>query len=1032
MATKVKAPRKAQSAKLSHPKTVSSPSAAKRKATPKGYAARKAGKTNIIGFKDAHNAGLNRLSSRLATVSMKNPHAIDAVIRKTQSPAVELASTFRQQFAGSPAHARMLAESYARSIKNPLNHRELFQEAAEMSAEERRTLISGYRRAGQARGVVHAVGQLPRGQGRVLMSELVLHENGKIDHDGLRSVLHWLRDAGAEMRRMEKGKPAPRHDTDAAVVDFFEDVADDIANAINSVVDAVKQAAGSLGQAIADMVNWAANDIANLVFALINTASQTILQLLNAALETGYELVRKIVAGLDAIGKGLFTVLDSAFNLAMDGLVTVLKAIDNLGHTLTELLGYLANKTFDIIKRGAEALLAIGKTIGNLLQQAFAFSLTLVSDMVHALIDLGKTVADIFTSLITRAGDLFDAVVNSLLSLGRTLASVFNDVINAGLDLVKEIARAAARAGQALLDFTKYMVNAAADVIRKVLDGLLEAGRLFVDVITTLATHALNAIKSVVNAFLQLGHTLLDLLKETLNLAMNLLKEVVKAAFALGKTIIEFTRQMIEFTYRTAARLIDAALQVGAKVVDILESVAKSSYFIFRKIVNAVLQALGPVGDILGWLLARGEALASALWREAVLAIRFVKKSVVEVLDWAAAQTEQMLERMVQLCEEVGAAVTEVIDWAIARGNQALEILGGLWDRVGNAVIFALNYLESDFIPGIEKFVKGALAAGFELAKFVAWTVGKAFEVTLAVVQGVLEAGGTLAQLVVEIVKHPDQAIQNLVKAARQLGQTVNQVVDAFKQAGDEFADEFTRAMFAIGEDIKDMLLAVLEVVVGWLDTVVFQLMNLLNGFRHLTAAELADVKLVFDTSVDFDVAYIATDSPTNRIIFGIQDFFTGNPDSRAFTTGNLINFDAGDGPIERFTMVHEMTHVWQNQNVGPIYLAHAIADHVTMGDDPSYNYGYNVSAASTQITIPDARYDGSSEQVPDGPTIGEGGRTVMENTAADHFMDFGPEQQGQIMMHYFARRVLLAKPQSDYAPWEKFALYVQSHPQVA
>ena len=56
----------------------------------------------------------------------------------------------------------------------------------------------------------------------------------------------------------------------------------------------------------------------------------------------------------------------------------------------------------------------------------------------------------------------------------------------------------------------------------------------------------------------------------------------------------------------------------------------------FRKIVNGVLQALGPVGDVFEWLLDRGEALASDLWREAVLAVRFVKKSVDEILDWAA------------------------------------------------------------------------------------------------------------------------------------------------------------------------------------------------------------------------------------------------------------------------------------------------------------------------------------------------------------------------------------------------------------
>ena len=97
--------------------------------------------------------------------------------------------------------------------------------------------------------------------------------------------------------------------------------------------------------------------------------------------------------------------------------------------------------------------------------------------------------------------------------------------------------------------------------------------------------------------------------------------------------------------------------------------------------------------------------------------------------------------------------------------------------------------------------------------------------------------------------------------------------------------------------------------------------MNLLNGFRKLTPAERADVEGVFGSSLDYEHIYLSTDSPTNRIFFGIQDFFTGNPDSRAFTTGNLINVDVGDPPINRPTLVHESTHVWQNQNVGPIYM---------------------------------------------------------------------------------------------------------------
>lgn len=968
--------------------------------------------------------GDNRLVHALEAVSFRNKSALRAAVRTADRP-MELAPAFSHTFCQDHDHAIRLAEAFALTIKDPAHHRELFQQSLQMPAAQRRSLIQGYRKAGQARGVVHAIGQLPRAQGRTLMCDLVLKEDKSVDKHALRDVLFYLRDAGAEIRRMQKGKPPAPGDTDAAVVDFFEDVADEIANAITSIVDAVVNAVKSLGQALADVVNWVANDVANLLKSLIEVAGKSILDLLNAGLEIGYELVKKIVAGLEDIGQGLFNVLDAAFNLAKDALVTVLRAIDQLGRQLGELLSYLANKTFDIIKRGAEALLAIGKTIGNILQQALNFGAMLVRGFVQALIELGKAVGEILVALVTRPLSLLDAVVAALLQLGRAFADIINAAVNAGLDLVKEIVSAAVKAGQALVEFTKFIANAAADVVKKVLAGLLEAGKLLVDVIKTIATHALAAIKKVVQAFFALGKTLITLLKETLTLGMALLKAVVKAAFELGKTIVEFTKQMVEFTYKTAARLIDAALQVGAKVIDILESVAKAAYFVFRKIINAVLQALGPVGDILGWLLDRGEALASALWREAVLAIRFVKKSITEILDWAAAQTQAAFERIIQLCEDVGAAVTEAIDWAVARGADALDLLGGVWEKVGNSITYALNYLEKDFLPGVAKFVKGALAAGYELAKLIVWTVGKAFEVALEVVRGALEAGATLAELVIDTIQHPDQALQNILRAARQLGRTMNEVVDAFKQAGEDFAERFVRTMKAIGEHAKDMLLAVLEVAVGALDAVVIELMNLLNGFRHLTAAERADAQLVFANSVDLDNAFIATDTPTNDIIFGIQDFFTGNPESRAFVTGNLINFDADEVPIKRYQLIHEMTHVWQNQNVGPIYLGHAIFDQVTMGD-AAYNYGYNTNGGS--INLPNARYDGTSEVVALGSGTGEGGADDLTKG----FMEFGPEQQGQIMMHYFVRRVLLSQPASDYAPWQPYVDFVQTHPQVA
>jgi hypothetical protein len=143
--------------------------------------------------------------------------------------------------------------------------------------------------------------------------------------------------------------------------------------------------------------------------------------------------------------------------------------------------------------------------------------------------------------------------------------------------------------------------------------------------------------------------------------------------------------------------------------------------------------------------------------------------------------------------------------------------------------------------------------------------------------------------------------------------------------------------------------------------------------------------------------------------------------------TGNLINFDADDLPIKRYQFIHEMTHVWQNQNVGPVYMGHALFSQGAEGD-AAYNYGYDTGDPA--ITLPNANYDGGSETERQGFATGEGGQDELN--ATNDFMDFGPEQQGQIMMQYFVRKVLRGESSPALDPWQKFATYVQTHPQVA
>jgi hypothetical protein len=98
-------------------------------------------------------------------------------------------------------------------------------------------------------------------------------------------VLYWLRDTGAEFRRMQAAgrpfTPQPKPGTDEAVVEFFEDVGDALSDAITAAVDVVVGATTSLAEAIIDVVNWV-EEVQDLVYALL-VAGKTVIEIVEAA-----------------------------------------------------------------------------------------------------------------------------------------------------------------------------------------------------------------------------------------------------------------------------------------------------------------------------------------------------------------------------------------------------------------------------------------------------------------------------------------------------------------------------------------------------------------------------------------------------------------------------------------------------------------------------------------------------------------------------------------------------------------------------
>jgi hypothetical protein len=104
---------------------------------------------------------------------------------------------------------------------------------------------------------------------------------------------------------------------------------------------------------------------------------------------------------------------------------------------------------------------------------------------------------------------------------------------------------------------------------------------------------------------------------------------------------------------------------------------------------------------------------------------------------------------------------------------------------------------------------------------------------------------------------------------------------------------------------------------------------------------------------------------------------------------------------VDRPTLIHELTHVWQSVIEGPFYMLEAI--HGQMSSE-GYNYGYGNNS-----------YDG------------EGAQDEL-NAAGGNFDSFNREQQAQIIEHYFVRRFFdpfrdAARTDArDFAAWEPYA----------
>lgn len=141
---------------------------------------------------------------------------------------------------------------------------------------------------------------------------------------------------------------------------------------------------------------------------------------------------------------------------------------------------------------------------------------------------------------------------------------------------------------------------------------------------------------------------------------------------------------------------------------------------------------------------------------------------------------------------------------------------------------------------------------------------------------------------------------------------------------------------------------------------------------RPLTSAEIAKAKVVFQDSIDYDLVRV-----DNHALLGPS--WT----KRAYVSFNTIN---AWGPLDDHTLIHELTHVWQYQKMGAIYMPKAIHAQKTEG----YEYGGIAELRKRQA-------------------------------AGQGLSSFNLEQQGQITGDYYVLKAGGKASAADLATYEHF-----------
>lgn len=374
-------------------------------------------------------------------------------------------------------------------------------------------------------------------------------------------------------------------------------------------------------------------------------------------------------------------------------------------------------------------------------------------------------------------------------------------------------------------------------------------------------------------------------------------KTVGDALKAAGKSLGDAIGKVVNWTADKVADFVEGLIAAGRRVGEILGEAAKKGVAAMRKFVRAVLDAGRSLTEVLTW--AATQVAASV--KEVVDEVLRAGRRVSQILSAVAGQVASAMHATVKALVQLGRQLRELVDAAI------------------NLTVGALEQM----FKGLQLAGQKLKEVARELVRFAGETLKKA---VTALYRAFRQAAGIFIAFMKDQLGTLRMVLEGLLAAGLQLGQAVADIAVHVYQ---EFQKGFFQGLIALGKSPLLIMKAALESAGGVAALTLAALLDILGGHRELTEEEKRQATRIYGTSIELDRVKVANASLPADLINLING-------GRPFTTMYVINFSSKK-KIDMKTLIHELAHVYQGVQDGPVYMIQALE--AQLGSE-----GYNVT----------------------------------------------------------------------------------------